>query len=99
MCIYKNRVQYSRKSALNDIKTRFYIEPDTALYLKNREIPFEQTNAYIIQKTAQHLKDDLGWQNIELIETKEMGYRSNGERNPHSWSIVDMDELIKWIKG
>jgi len=35
---------------------------------------------------------------MNTIETKNKGYRNNGERNPHSWSIVDVDELIQWIK-
>lgn len=83
---------------LKGIKTRFYIEPDTAWYRKNRQIDFETTNAYTIQKAAQYLVDDLGWPNVELIQSKEKGYRSNGERNPHSWSIVNMNELINWVK-
>lgn len=37
--------------------------------------------------------NNSNWNKIQLIKTKNKGYRSNDERNPHSWLIVD--ELIK----
>ncbi|MDX6747060.1 hypothetical protein SHK09_09685 [Polaribacter sp. PL03] len=40
---------------------------------------------------------EFGGDNIKLINTKNRGYRANGERHPHSWSIVDEKDLINWI--
>jgi len=81
---------------LENQKIRFYTEPDT-LWLKTvRQTDFESTNAYTIQKTAALLKEK-NWPQVELIQTKNKGYRANGDKNPHSWSIVDVDNLLDWI--
>ena len=42
---------------------------------------------------------ELGNTQAELITTTGKGYRPAGVRNPHSWSIVDEDDLAKWIVG
>ena len=34
---------------------------------------------------------------IASFLTEKKGYRANGDRHPHSWSIVDKKELIKWM--
>lgn len=34
---------------------------------------------------------------VEYIPTENKGYRSNGERHPHSWSIVDGTDLVNWM--
>ncbi|MEZ4911402.1 MAG: serine hydrolase domain-containing protein [Saprospiraceae bacterium] len=78
-------------------KLRFYTEPDSLWWLENRQLDFESTNAYAIQQVAKDLKTK-NWDQFELIETKNKGYRANGERHPHSWSIVDVRNLIEWIK-
>ena len=81
---------------LKNSKVRFYTEPDSLWWKENRLTDFEGTNAYAIEQIAKDLKAK-NWEQFELIETKNKGYRSNGERHPHSWSIVDMYELIEWI--
>ncbi|PQJ80106.1 steryl acetyl hydrolase [Polaribacter porphyrae] len=82
--------------ALKFKKIRFYTEPDTLWYKTNRQTDFESTNAYLLQKTVA-LLESKGWKKATLIQTKNRGFRANGERNPHSWSIVNVDELIKWM--
>ncbi len=77
-------------------KIRFYTEPDSLWYKNERQIDFETTNAYTLQKTTA-LLESKNWKKVTLIQTKNKGFTSNGERNPHSWSIVNVDELIKWI--
>lgn len=77
-------------------KLRFYTEPDTLWYKNVRQTDFESTNAFTLQNTIKHLQQK-NWKKAALIETKNKGFRANGERNPHSWSIVNVDELIKWI--
>ena len=83
-------------SNLKEIKLRFYTEPDSLWWMKNRQTDFESTNAYAIQQISKHLEKE-GWNQIDLIETKDKGFRSNGERHPHSWSIVDPEGLLNWI--
>lgn len=42
----------------------------------------------------------LGNKNAELILTQDRGYRRPDHRKqPHSWSIIDEEELIKWLQG
>lgn len=77
-------------------KLRFYTEPDTLWWKENRQTDFESTNAYTIQKTKE-LLNDKNWDNVELIQTKNKGFQNDEERNPHSWSIVDVNDLINWI--
>jgi hypothetical protein len=81
---------------LKNIKLRFYTEPDTLWLQKNRQTNFESSNAYTLQKTYAVFKSK-NWEKTSLIQTKNKGYRFNGERNPHSWSIVNVANLIDWI--
>jgi len=83
---------------LKDSKVRFYTEPDPDWWMENRQSEYENTNAYMIQNISKQLTES-NWSNFELIQTKNKGYRANGDRHPHSWSIVDMDNLIDWISN
>lgn len=38
-----------------------------------------------------------GNKQAELILTTDQGYRPEGSRHPHSWSIVDEQELVEWF--
>ena len=83
-------------SRLKEIKMRMYSEPDAEWWKENRQTDFESTNAFTIREIAKQLKINE-WSNLELIETRNKGYRANGERHPHSWSIVNVPELIDWM--
>jgi hypothetical protein len=39
----------------------------------------------------------LGNKQAEFINPFGKGYRIEGNRHPHSWSIVDPAETIKWV--
>lgn len=81
---------------LNDIKIRLYTEPDIQWWQENRQNEWEDMNAFFIKKLSHSLTKKYG-DNVEYIATKNRGYRANGQRHPHSWSIVDINELLKWI--
>ena len=81
---------------LKNTKIRLYTEPDTLWWKKNRMTDYDQTNAFFIQKLSESLKLK-GYDKVEYIPTINKGYRANGERHPHSWNIVNKDDLIKWI--
>lgn len=89
--------KYTSVPNLKNSKLRFYTEPDSLWWKENRQTDFESTNAYTIQEIAKSLKAKK-WSQLELIETENKGNRSNGERHPHSWSIVDTRDLIEWMK-
>ena len=82
---------------LKKLKIRFYTEPDLNWWRKNRKNEFKDLNAFYIQKLTEKLKSEFGDNHVELIRTENRGYRKNGERHPHSWSIIDKKELISWM--
>ena len=86
----------SNLNNLKNTKIRFYTEPDTAWWKKNRMADYNQMNAFYIKELAKSLKLKE-FENIEYISTTNKGYRANGERHPHSWAIVDKNDFIKWI--
>lgn len=93
---YSNH-QITNIAAIKNLKLRFYSEVDTTWWKENRGAEYEDLNCFYIN----HLVEDLkaaGANNIYYITTKNKGYRSDGSRHPHSWSIVDKSELINWIK-
>jgi len=81
---------------LKNLKIRLYTEPDKLWWKKQRMADYNQMNAYYIKKLAENLKK-VGFEKLTYISTKNKGYRKNGTRHPHSWSIIDKKELITWI--
>ncbi|WP_299318582.1 hypothetical protein [uncultured Maribacter sp.] len=81
---------------LKNTKIRLYTEPDTLWWKKNRMADYDQLNSYYIKSLSEDLRK-LGFKRVEYISTENMGYRANGERHPHSWSIIDKKEIINWI--
>ncbi len=82
--------------SLKNIKIRLYTEPDTIWWRENRMEDYDQTNAYYIKRLSETLEKS-GFDKVEYIPTENMGFRANGERHPHSWSIVDKNDLMNWI--
>jgi hypothetical protein len=64
--------------------------------MTNRKVDYYSMNALDAAGLILQLKL-LGNRDAELITTQERGVRPNGERHPHSWSIVDEPELQAWI--
>ena len=83
-------------SQLRNTKLRFYTEPDTTWWREYGDAGFERINAFQITNLYESLKEK-GFQKVELITTVNKGYRSDGSKHPHSWSIVDVTELVEWM--
>lgn len=81
---------------LKNTKIRLYTEPDIEWWKNYNGNEFRDLNAFSIQQMAKELKKQY-FQNIEVIYTKNKGYRANGKKHPHSWSIVDKENLITWM--
>ncbi|MBK8443972.1 MAG: hypothetical protein IPL35_11420 [Sphingobacteriales bacterium] len=81
---------------LKDIKIRFYCEPALEWQMENKNRKYEELNAHQLEKTYLALVQ-VGSKKAELIKTKNRGIRANGEKNPHSWSIVEKENLVRWI--
>ena len=83
---------------LKNTKIRLYTEPDSTWWKENKMAEYIETNSYHIKCLAEDLKIQ-GFTKVEYIPTKDKGYRANGDRHPHSWSIIDKEELVKWMLG
>jgi len=100
---YKKASPYSREDSvggnayyLKDIAVRAYCEPDIQFHLKRCEDYYDM-NATDLSSMINKL-NLLGNEKAELITTTDKGYRMEGIRHPHSWSILDSKECIAWIK-
>ena len=81
---------------LKNVAIRLYTEPDIGWRIENWGADYYTSN--VIDQAALILQlQILGNNQAELITTSGKGYRPDGERNPHSWSIVDEPDLADWI--
>ncbi len=81
---------------LRTTPVRLYCEPDMDFYLKQLCADYYDTNAPDLSAMINQLRRS-GNQKAELIITSGKGFRADGTKFPHSWSIVDAKECIKWI--
>jgi len=79
---------------LTDIPIRAYTEPDVRWWMQNRRKDYYAMNAVDLAGLVNYL-NILGNARAELVVTHNKGYRPDGSRHPHSWSIVDNAELIR----
>ena len=87
---------YQNIEDLKNTKIRFYSEPDKEWWKKNMGVEYEQMNAFHIKRLTKFLQDQ-DYKDVEYLTSENKGYRSNGERHPHSWSIVNKEDLLEWI--
>ena len=80
---------------LKDLPIRFYTEPDTAWWRTHRDDSYEELNAFGLKRIHDTLRV-AGNSKAEYITTEGRGVQ-HGNRHPHAWSIVDEQELVKWI--
>jgi pimeloyl-ACP methyl ester carboxylesterase len=81
---------------LRGIAFRAYTEPDVHWWIENRNIDYGMMNS-VDAAAVVNLLRIAGNARAELITTSGEGRRPDGTRHPHSWSIVDEDELSGWI--
>ncbi len=82
----------------SDIAVRAYTEPDVHWWMANRRKAYYGMNAIDLAGLINAL-NIFGNEQAELILTENQGYRPDGSRHPHSWSIVDEKEMINWFLG
>jgi pimeloyl-ACP methyl ester carboxylesterase len=85
-----------RAHFLKTIPLRFYVEVDTSWWKAMGWLGYEDQNVYDQDRMIQRLRE-FGNKDVEQIKSTNKGYRKDGKRHPHSWSIVDERELTKWI--
>ncbi len=93
---FSDTTQTAIKKLIN-LPLRIYTEPDINWWLEKRGADLTSMNATECSAMINEL-NRLGNPNAELITTQNKGYRKpDNKRHPHSWSILDNDELIKWL--
>ena len=83
---------------LQQTDIRLYTEPDSLWWSEHRNVSYDQTNAFHLESFSRRLRAE-DFERVTFIATQKRGYRANGDRHPHSWSIVDEEELVEWILG
>lgn len=91
---------YTTENMLPDFEAtalRIYCEPDILWWIKNRNMDLSDMNvtdcAGYINKLLQKSQN----QKVELILTKDRGFRNGTIKHPHSWSIAEPVSLVKWL--
>lgn len=80
---------------LKTVPVRLYCDPDINWIIENRRGTYETMNATDLSGCISQLKL-LGNQNAEFINCLGKGFKLDGTRHPHYFSMVDTDEFISW---
>lgn len=91
----------TQKAVKNLINTPIMIisEPDIQWWLKERGYDCSYNNITDHVAMINELQR-LGNKNAVLVTTTDKGYRKpDNKRHPHSWSIADPEQLIKWLQS
>ncbi len=81
---------------LKNVNLIMFHEPDIDWWLNERGASYFDINSYDIAECVIKLRL-LGNTNAELVTTTNKGYDRKGNRNCHSWTIVDEVHLSRWI--
>jgi len=81
---------------LKNVPVRIYADPDINWRLKERRQDLYDMNVLDHSAFIKQLLI-LGNDKAEFINAFGKGYRANGMRHPHSWTIVEPVECINWI--
>jgi len=81
---------------LINIPIRLYTEPGIIWQMENRHNDLYDLNCTDISAMI-NLLQLKGNKEAELIVTEDKGIRLNGQKHPHSWSIMDSEGCLTWI--
>jgi len=82
---------------LKNTKVRLYTEPDQQWWKENRQADYVDMNAYYIKDCAEQMNKQYQCKDFKYYPTLNRGYRANGVRHPHSWALVDVENLVEWM--
>ena len=81
---------------LVNLPIRLYTEPDVSWWLAEG-VDYSGMNAFDLAAMTNELKR-MGSTKITLYTTTNKGFRKPGnKRHPHSWSIAEPKDLVKWL--
>lgn len=76
---------------------RIYGDVDPIWWMQNRHVDMYDMNAINQTAMIQWLLDH-GHKQAEFINAYQKGIRLEGNRHPHSWSIVEPNDCMQWIE-
>lgn len=80
---------------LKRVPVRLYCDPDINWIIENRRGSFETMNATDLAGCISRLRL-LGNKNAEFINCLGKGFKPDGSRHPHYFSMLDADEFVSW---
>ncbi len=83
---------------LKDVAVRTYHDIDITWILTERRRSAFDANFLASSELINRLLL-MGNERAEFIQSNRKGYRSDGTRHPHSWSIVDEIDCVQWVLG
>lgn len=92
----KARADGGNAQFLKNVPYRVYNDVDVTWWLQNRGADLYDMNA-LDQSAMINFLMKSGNKNAEFINAFGKGYRIEGNRHPHSWSIVDAKDCINWV--
>ena len=81
---------------LKKIPVIIFHEIDIQWQIENKCRDLRDQNIFMISQLISYLQFN-GNKNAKIITTQKKGYRSNGKRHPHSWSIADPKILFEFL--
>ncbi len=93
-----NKAYGENEKYLAHTAVRTYHDVDIAWRIVNRRQTVRNANFLVTAELINRLMI-LGNDRAEFIQSDRKGYRSNGMRHPHSWSVVDEVGCVQWMKG
>lgn len=91
-----NRADGGNAKYLKHTPLRIYTDVDPNWWMKNRHVDVYDMNALDQSAMIQWLNDN-GNEKAEFINAFQKGKRIEGNRHPHSWSLIDPNECMEWI--
>lgn len=100
---YAQHSMYSRSKPgggnarfLRNTPVRIYSDPDIEWQLANRRVDFYDMNVLDGSAMINQLHLD-GNDRATLITALGKGFRPDGTRHPHAWSLAEPEELVDWL--
>ncbi len=95
-CYSHSQADGGNAKFLKDTPVRIYDDVDPNWWMTNRDVDMYDMNALDQSAMILYL-NDVGNKDAEFINAYGKGYRIEGNRHPHSWSIVEPSDTINWI--
>ena len=102
---YNKRSMFARLSSdggnakfLLKVPVRIYCDPDINWQIKQRDRNYYDMNAADLSALVTFLNMH-GNDNADFISSLGLGYRLDGRRHPHSWSIIQPNDCLNWLKA